>query len=142
METTFKELSIDHLKMILPLTHQLNPRRSLAELEQLQISMFGLPRYKCFGLFENEQLVAVSSCWLTTRLYSGKQLELDNVVVDGKHQSKGYGNILLNKIESWAKSIECKTIELNTYVTNGRSHKFYYNQGYEISGYHFTKKIG
>jgi len=135
METMFKALSIDHLQMILPLTHQLNPKRSLVELEQLQISMFNLPRYKCFGLFEGDHLIAVSSCWLTTRLYSGKQLELDNVIVDGKYQSKGIGNMLLNKIETWAKSIDCKTIELNTYVTNGRSHKFYYNQGFEISGY-------
>ena len=142
MKTTFKELSIDHLDLIQPLTKQLNPNKTFAELEHLQRSMFDLARYRCFGLFGNEKLIAVSSCWLSTRLYSGKQLELDNVIVDGTLQSKGIGNIFLNEIEAWAKSINCKTIELNTYVTNIRSHKFYYNQGYQISGYHFHKNIG
>ncbi len=142
MKTTFKELSIDHLDLIQPLTQQLNPNKSAEELKHLQKCMFDLPRYKCFGLFEGEKLIALSSCWLTIKLYSGKQLELDNVIVDGKYQSKGIGNILLNHIENWAKSIDCESVELNTYVTNIRSHKFYYNQGYQISGYHFHKKLG
>ena len=33
------------------------------------------------------------------------------------------------------------TVELNTYVTNDRSHKFYFNQGYSILGYHFQKEL-
>ena len=142
METTFKELSVAHLEHMLPLAKQLNPHRSLKELKHLQTSMFELPRYKSFGVFDGANLVAISSCWLTTRHYSGKQLELDNVIVDEKYQSKGIGNILLSEIEKWAKSIDCKTIELNTYVQNLRSHKFYYNQGYQLLGFHFQKKIG
>ena len=44
--------------------------------------------------------------------------------------------------ENWAKENDCKTIELNSYVQNSKSHKFYYNLGYAILGFHFQKKIG
>ncbi len=47
----------------------------------------------------------------------------------------------MRKIELWAKNNDCKTIELNTYVQNEKSHKFYFNQGFHILGFHFQKYI-
>lgn len=40
-----------------------------------------------------------------------------------------------------ARERGCETSELNTYVNNHRSHKFYLNEGYVIKGYHFLKKL-
>lgn len=131
-----------YLSGIVKLTHQLNKERSVKELEDKQCQMFKFDNYKCFGLFEGGELIGVSSGWITVKLYSGKQLEIDNVIVDNGVQSKGWGSLMLNDIEAWALENNCETIELNTYVLNGRSHKFYFNQGYNILGYHFQKKIG
>ena len=103
--------------------------------------MFTFHNYKCFGFFEENKLIGVSSGWLSVRLYSDKQLEIDNLIVDPEIQSKGYGKLFLNEIELWAKKEGCKTIELNTYVQNTRSHKFYFNQGFHILGYHFQKEL-
>jgi len=103
--------------------------------------MFEFETYTCFGVFVNDQLVGISSAWTTVRLYSGKQLEVDNVVIDNLHQSKGFGKLFFEFIEDWAKKNEYKTIELNTYVQNSKSHKFYYNLGYSILGFHFWKHI-
>ena len=44
-------------------------------------------------------------------------------------------------IENYVKGKGYEAIELNTYVQNYPSHKFYYNLGFEILGYHFLKKI-
>jgi len=63
------------------------------------------------------------------------------VVIDSLHQSKGLGKLFFGFIENWAKKNEYKTIELNTYVQNSKSHKFYYNLGYSILGFHFWKHI-
>lgn len=104
--------------------------------------MFTYNHYKCFGLYKDRDLIGVSSGWITVRLYSGKQLELDNVVIDENIQSSGMGTYFLNQIESWSKAEGFETIELNTYINNSRSHKFYFNQGYKIIGYHFQKQIG
>ncbi len=69
-------------------------------------------------------------------------MELDNVIVDNTLRSNGLGNRFLELIEKWAIERGFQTIELNTYVGNTSSHKFYFNMGYIILGYHFQKVIG
>ncbi|MCX8473461.1 MAG: GNAT family N-acetyltransferase [Sediminibacterium sp.] len=120
---------------------QLNPDKSFEEIKQYSELMFEMENYICFGLVKNNQIIGISSGWTTIRFYSGKQLEIDNVVISKEHQSKKYGNYMLSFIESWAKERAYKYIELNTLVQNTKSHKFYYNFGFEILGYHFVKKI-
>ena len=140
-ENSVKILNKEYISQILYLTKQLNPTIAISELESRQLQMFEFENYKCFGLFQNDQLIGVSSGWITVRLYSGKQLEIDNFIIDSTIQSKGYGKLFINEIESWAKAANCKTVELNTYVQNDRSHKFYFNQGFRILGFHFQKLL-
>jgi GNAT superfamily N-acetyltransferase len=140
-ETLVKILKQKNLEQIVRLIRQLNPNMPISELESRQSKMFEFENYKCFGLFENDKLIGISSGWITVRLYSEKQLEIDNVIIDNTIQSKGYGKIFMNEIESWAKINNCKTLELNTYVENDRSHKFYFNQGFHILGFHFQKHL-
>ncbi len=140
-ETSVRLLIHENLGQIVSLTRQLNPDMEITDLESRQSKMFEFDNYECFGLFENHTLIGVSSGWITVRLYSGKQLEIDNVIIDDTIQSKGYGQLFMTEIEVWAKRNNCKTVELNTYVQNGRSHKFYFNQGFHILGFHFQKRI-
>jgi hypothetical protein len=44
-------------------------------------------------------------------------------------------------IHRYCKEKGCNSVELNTYVENHPSHKFYYNEGFQILGYHFLKKL-
>ena len=99
--------------------------------------MLTMNNYQSFGWFDGEELIGVSGAWVTERLYSGKQLELDHVVVNPKLRSQGIGSTFLAEIESWAKAHDCLTVELNTYVRNAASHKFYFDKGYQILGFHF-----
>ena len=133
-------LHIENLNEIMALTQHLNPEKSSKILSTRQTEMFAFNNYVCLGAFVNEQLIGVSSGWITVRLYSGKQLEVDNVIIDPSLQSSGLGAQFLELLEDWASENGCKTVELNTYVQNGRSHKFYFKQGYEILGFHFQKK--
>ena len=82
----FCELSQDDFAEIIPLAQQLNPKLSEVELKDFLFQMFGFSNYYCFGLRENGSLIALSSGWITVRFYSGKQLEVDNVIVDQKIQ--------------------------------------------------------
>lgn len=136
-----KLLTKENIAEILMLTQQLNPDMKKSILEERHLTMFGFDNYRCFGFFTENKLVGVASGWITVRLYSGKQIELDNVIIDANMQSSGLGKIFMLEIESWAKSENCNTIELNTYVSNGRSHKFYNNLDFNIFGFHFVKKI-
>lgn len=134
-------LDKSHLDIIVSLTKQLNPNVEIKVLEERHTEMFAFQNYRCFGLFENETLVAISSGWITVKLYSGKQLEIDNVIVDSTTQSKGYGTVFLDLIEEWASKEECETVELNAYSQNGRAHKFYFGRNYQIVGFHFQKHL-
>jgi len=140
-EINLRLLKEKKLDEVLSLTSKLNPETDLEILRKRQIEMFKFENYRCFGVYENEQLLAISSGWITVRLYSGKQLEIDNVIVNPLIQSKGIGSKFIKLIEDWAKENDCMTVELNTYTQNSRSHKFYFNQGYHILGFHFQKQI-
>lgn len=137
----YKILTIKELDKIAVLGQQLNSKLTLDEIQSYLHQMFNQQNYMCFGVYLNDELIGVSSGWTTIRFYSGKQLEVDNVIIDANFQSKGIGYHFFQYIENWAKENDYKTIELNTYVQNSKSHKFYFNLGYSILGFHFWKKI-
>lgn len=141
MSLSMKLLGVENAMEITELTQLLNPELSPNILLQRQQNMFHVPTYRCFGLYKSSELVGVCSGWISVRLYCGQQLEIDNVVIAEKIQSAGIGGEFLDLIEAWALQHQCETIELNTYVQNSRSHKFYYNKGYKILGFHFQKEI-
>ncbi len=136
-----KILSINQVDEIVELTQLLNPDKDQNLIMERQTDMFGFDNHTCFGCYLKGELVSVLSGWITVRLYSGKQLEIDNVIVDSRKQSMGIGKQALEWVEHWAKNNGCLSVELNTYVENSRSHKFYFNQGYQILGYHFVKTL-
>ena len=137
----YKTLTKNDIEEIAILGQQLNPKLTSKQIKTYLLQMFEFETYTCFGVFLNDKLVGISSAWTTVRLYSGKQLEVDNVVIDSSQQSKGLGKMFFEFIENWAKKNKYNTIELNTYVQNSKSHKFYYNLGYSILGFHFWKRI-
>ena len=141
MNLKFRVLTKDHIPQIAILGNQLNPNLPLEQITEYLNEMFTFPNYHCFGLLSGNTIIGISSGWITVKLYSGKQLEVDNVIIDNTVQSKGYGKQFFKFIEEWAKENSCKSIELNTYISNSRSHKFYYNLGYSILAFHFVKKV-
>ena len=100
---TFKLLTNDNIREIVVLGQQLQQKLTLKQVEEYQNQMFEFSTYNCFGLFLNDQLIGISSGWITIRLYSGKQFEVDNVIINSSDQSKGYGKKFFEFIENWAK---------------------------------------
>ena len=140
-QLSIKLLGLQDFNKILELSKQLNPTLNIETLRLRLESILKNSSYKCFGLHEEDNLIGLTGCWTTVRLYSGKQLELDNVIIDPKLQSNGYGKYFFTLIQQWATENNYETIELNTYLVNYRSHKFYFNQGFKVLGFHFQKHI-
>lgn len=132
---------LEHKDTVLKLLKLLNPKMNKSKLEESLTSMVEMPNYKCFALFQDAELIGISSGWTTVRIYCGKQLELDNVIIDSKIQSKGFGKYFVNAIKQWSISNSYKSLGLNTYIENSRSHKFYFNQGFKVLGFHFEHKL-
>ena len=137
----FQELTPADSDAIVPLANKMRPDITAETMRVYLAEMFKFPTYHCFGLWQKGKLIAVSNGWITIRFYSGKQLEVDNVIVDPEIRSKGIGKHFFACIQAWARQNECNTIELNTYVQNSKSHKFYFNEGYVILGFHFQKVL-
>ena len=137
----FQELTAGDSDAIVPLANKMRPDIDAETMRDYLAEMFKFPTYHCFGLWQNGKLVATSNGWITVRFYSGKQLEVDNVIVDPDLRSQGVGKYFFTHIQDWALQNDCKTIELNTFVQNSKSHKFYFNEGYKILGFHFQKQL-
>ncbi|MGK0385585.1 MAG: GNAT superfamily N-acetyltransferase [Patiriisocius sp.] len=109
-------------------------------LNQRFTEMIG-QNYKCAGIYDGETLIGCSGLWFQTRHYAGRSIEMDHVIVLDDYRSKGIGAMLLDFVYDYAKKKDCNWVELNTYVHNFPSHKFYYRHGFVAKGYHFVKEL-
>lgn len=120
----------------------LNPKLSLEIIKSRIEALYTEPgNYSAIGVFLNDILIGVSGIWILNKIYIGKHLEMDNVVIKEDYRSLGIGKYLEEFTESFAREIGCESIELNAYVNNGKGHKFWFSRGYQILGFHFQKKL-
>jgi GNAT superfamily N-acetyltransferase len=93
-------------------------------------------------VYEKEgETIGLAGFWVNTKLFSGKYIDVDNVIVDPTHRSKGIGSLLMNWIEKHAKDIDAKMIVLDAFVGSTQAHKFYFKENYIVKGFHFAKDI-
>ena len=137
----FKIIPIDEFDKVIPLVYKLNDGKISIKVLKSRFNEMKQQHYECAGIYLNQEIVGVSGLWYCTRHYAGKSVELDHVYILPEHRGSGLGKQFMRWIYNYVKKKGCKTVELNTYVNNYPSHKFYYNEGFEILGYHFLKTI-
>jgi len=93
--------------------------------------------YSQVGVYIENECVGLTGFWIGTKLWCGKYLELDNVVISSKNRSKGIGKFLFDFMEEKAKEEGCTMLALDSYTSNFKAHKFFYNQGFNPRGFHF-----
>ncbi len=98
--------------------------------------------YQIFGAFAGNELAGVAGAWIATKIWCGRYLEIDNLVVSEPQRSSGIGSLLIQHLESLAHERECHLIVLDSYTSNKPSHRLYHRLGFEIWGFHFIKPIG
>ena len=137
-EIQYKFVGPEAISEIVPLLKQISSEKNDSLLSTRLKEMF-TQNYKCLGIFDSDKLIGICGLWFLTRHYSGKTVEPDHVIIDDAYQNQGLGKDLFEWIFNYCRENGIEATELNTYVENTRSHKFYYNLGYEIKGYHFLK---
>jgi len=141
MELSFNKILNNDLDKIIPFVMELGEYQIDEALLKARFQEMLTQNYECFGVFLKDEIIGVFGLWFMTRHYAGKSCEPDHVYIKSEYQNRGFGKEIFEFIFNYSREKGCETSELNSYVQNFRSHKFYMNHGYIIKGYHFLKKL-
>ncbi|GAA4886332.1 hypothetical protein GCM10023311_06640 [Flaviramulus aquimarinus] len=141
MTFVFKILEKKNIDLVVPLVQKLNGNQVSDAVLKQRFSEMITQNYECAVIYDGDRLIGVCGLWFCTRHYSGKSVEPDHVFIDDNYRGKGLGKQFFKWIYNYSQSKGCEAVELNTYVSNAPSHKFYFNEDFKILGYHFLKKL-
>ncbi len=136
---TIRELiSTDEMIQYMSVLQDLYP--SLEETSYRKELEFMLQHnYGQVAVFDGETCVGISGYWIGNKLWCGKYLEMDNMNVLPEYRSKGAGKLIADYLNQKAIDEECSMVALDSYTTNYKAHRFFYNQGFAPKGFHFIK---
>lgn len=141
MDIHFQIIQKEFISEIIPLIQEFTDNKFPNDILEIRFNDMFTQNYECIGVFKGDMLIGLCGLWFQTRHYSGKSCEPDHVYIQPEYQGLGLGNKMFDYVEKYCKEKGCESLELNTYVQNTSSHKFYYNLGYKILGYHFFKDL-
>lgn len=134
---------LEHKSDMLPLwllLQQLNPNVTESYLDSVLDDMIA-HGYTMITIWDDDTCMGLSGIWVSTKIYSGKYLEMDNVVIDHNYRSRGIGTLLTDYIIQYAREKGCTTMMLDAYLENDKAHAFYERVGFVRRGYHFIKSL-
>jgi ribosomal protein S18 acetylase RimI-like enzyme len=138
---TFKEFTaVKDMLVNYELIVQLSPHITRQRYEEMLVDMVK-HGYRQLCIYDGEKCIGLTGIWIATKLYSGKYIELDNVVIDKDYRSKGIGKMLCDKAIEEGRRAGCETVMLDAYAENQDAHRFYFREGFIIRGFHFLKKL-
>ena len=133
-ELKSKEEMLNTFHLLLEVYPNLTIEQYSEELDEM------LPHnYGQVAIYKDQTCIGVTGFWIGTKIWSGKYLELDNVVISKKHRSEGAGKVLFDYMENKAKQLDCNMLALDSYTDNFKAHKFFYKQNYIPRGFHFLR---
>lgn len=141
MELSINKILKEDMDLVISLIMELSEYQTEESLLRSRMGEMFEQNYECFAIYLNEEVIGTFGLWFMTRHYAGKSCEIDHVFVKPKYQNRGFGKEIFEYIFNYSKRKGCETSELNSYVQNFKSHKFYMNLDYVIKGYHFLKKL-
>lgn len=110
--------------------------------ERLETVLRDHDHYEILGAHVAGRLAGVAGAWVATKIWCGRYLEIDNIVVDPDVRSSGIGSALIEHLVERGKQRDCRLVVLDSYSSNHASHRLYHRLGFEIWGFHFVKPIG
>jgi GNAT superfamily N-acetyltransferase len=137
---SFAEIMSDQMASIAPLVYALNPSLSKAVFD-LRLQEMMKDGYRCVGGYHEDALIAIAGFKIFTRFWCGKQMDVDNVVVQAEYRQHGVGKNLFAWLEHTAKHEGCDVMVLDSYGHAHAAHRFYHREGFHIEGFHFYKAL-
>lgn len=123
-----------------PVMAQLRPHlveaAFVARVRQMQHEGFHLAWLEDAGTVR-----AVAGYRYYDKLFSGKNLYVDDLVTDSNERSRGHGGRLLTWLAEQARQHVCTQLELDSGVQRFDAHRFYFRERMNITAYHFVRSL-
>lgn len=92
----------------------------------------------CIAL-RTDRVVGVTVYRIFENSHAGRRCYVDDLVTDESDRSTGVGKVLLEHVQSVAMSRGCSSVELESGSQRSGAHRFYFREGFVISGFSFKK---
>ena len=87
------------------------------------------------------RVVAGAGYRISTNLFCGRHLYVDDLVTAESERSKGHGKALLAWLRGQAVAHDCDVFHLDSGVQRKRAHAFYLREGLELASHHFSERL-
>ncbi len=88
-----------------------------------------------------EMAVGLAVWRLVENTIYGRFLYIDDLVTDSALRSGGVGQALLTRCEALGIEFACRELVLDSGVQRGRTHRFYFREGFVVRAFHFGKSL-
>ncbi len=135
-----RELNLKELQMAYEVLFELRTTLSYNEFEDLIYEMRSM-EYKMFGIMDGEKLITYAGVAIQTNLYDKRHLFIFDLVTCKDYKDKGYGSMMLQYLNDYAKMGMCKNIVLSSGFQREDAHRFYENNGFIKKSFVFIKSV-
>jgi GNAT superfamily N-acetyltransferase len=97
--------------------------------------------FRLVYISDGEKVVAVAGYRISTSLFMGRHLYIDDLVTASAERSKGYGEQMLCWLRDLAEAEGCNVLHLDSGTHRHEAHKFYFRQGFSIASFHFSQQL-
>lgn len=128
--------------MCFPVVQQLRPHlneEAFVTQVQRQMENHG---YRLVFIEENGTVKAAAGYRIAEYLAWGKAMYVDDLITSETDRGKGFGGALLHWLQKKAKEMGCAEFHLDSGVHRFDAHRLYLVNKMNISGHHFSKKVG
>lgn len=104
-------------------------------LSHLQ-EMLSVGEYTLLAVYDGDEVVGAVGYRIGRRLYCGKYLHVDNLVVKQDRRGEGISHAIIEHLKQAAKVAGCDTMLADSYIDNRRAQKIFMREGFYIRGFH------
>ena len=120
--------------------HQLRTHIERDDYTQQVLMQIG-EGYRLIAVEVEGVLCALAGFRISTNLFMGKNLYVDDLITDSECRSLGHGKLMTDFLEHLAREEHCTMLHLDSGTHRHDTHRFYFREGMNIASYHFSKAL-
>ncbi len=129
-------ISKEEMLLNFDIIHEMYPSITYEEYSN-ELDLMLPHNYGQVAIYDGSICAGLTGFWVGSKLWCGKYMELDNVIISEAYRRRGIGERLFQYMEQKARELNCTMLALDSYTDNFPAHKFFYAQNYVPRGFHF-----